>query len=299
MSYFDLLLDSVGLVWRHKFFWLLGLFATLSVNDLSSVRLSGSTAYTGDFSQLGTAFASDSGRFLLTTSASVLLGLLLLTLNFVSQASLIWATGQSLQQEPVTLRESLRQTKPYLKPFLIVTVALFGPLYVASLLLGSALLSIDFVNSALLFFAAVFGFLVIGLIVTIVHQLAQRAIVLQAQNARGGIALGWQVFQRHTRKWIAALLSLLIVYLLYGFVMGAILMPLTQASVFPALFAWIQAGSISTSQMLSIVAVSVLALVLFAPINAYLSIGITLAYYRLNHLDLAQPKRKKRRLARA
>ncbi|HTP08094.1 MAG TPA: hypothetical protein VMP08_07585, partial [Anaerolineae bacterium] len=104
---------------------------------------------------------------------------------------------------------------------------------------------------------------------------------------------------RHTRKWIAALLSLLIVYLLYGFVMGAILMPLTQASVFPALFAWIQTGSISTSQMLSIVAVSVLALVLFAPINAYLSIGITLAYYRLNHLDLAQPKRKKRRLARA
>lgn len=299
MSYFDLLLDSFGLVWRHKFFWLLGLFATLSVNDLSNVHLSGSMAYVGDVSQLGTAFASDSGRFLLATSVSVLLGLLLLTLNFVSQASLIWATGQSLQREPVTLRESLRQAKPYLKPFLFVTVALFGPLYVASLLLGPALLSIDFVNGAWLFFAAVFGFLLIGLIVTVVHQLAQRAIVLQAQNARGGIALGWQVFRRHTRKWIAALLCLLIVYLLYGVVMGAILMPLTQASVFPVLFAWIQTGSISTLQMLSIVGVSVLALVLFAPINAYLSIGITLAYYRLNHLDLAQPRLKKRRLARA
>lgn len=299
MSYFDLLLDSLSIVWRHKFFWLLGMFASLSVNDFSSVRISGSTAYTGDLSQLGAALASDSGRFLLATGASVLLGLLLLTLNFISQASLIWATGQSLQREPVTLRESLRQAKPYLKSFLFVTLALFGPLYVASLLLGSALLSIDFMNWALLFFAAVLGFLLIGLIVTVVHQLAQRAIVLQAQSARGSITLGWQVFRRHTRKWIAALLCLLIVYLLYGVVMGAILMPLTQASVFPVLFAWIQTGSISTAQMLSIIGVSVLALVLFAPINAYLSIGITLAYYRLNHLELAQPKLKKRRLARA
>jgi hypothetical protein len=299
MSYFDLLLDTFSIVWRHKFLWLFGTFAALSVNDFSNVRLSGTTAYAGDISRLGAASASDSSRFLLASSASILLGLVLLTFSFISQAGLIWATGQSLQKEAITLRDSLRQAARYLKPFLIVTLVLFGPLYVASLLLGPVLLSIDLTSQALLFLALTLGVVMVGIIITVVHQLAQRAIILQAQTARAGIAQGWQVFRRHTRQWIVTLICLLIVYLLYAAVMGAILVPLTQASVFPALFAWIQTGSISTSQMLSIVGVGAWALVLFAPMNAYQSIGMTLAYYRLNHLERAQPKQKKRRSARA
>jgi hypothetical protein len=272
------------------------MFAALSVNDVSNVRLSGTTFYAGNASQLGAAFASDGGRSLLASGASIILGLVLLTLSFVSQAGLIWATGQSLQREKVTLRASVRETKRCLKPFLIVTLVLFGPFYVASLLLGPILLTMDLANWALTFIALLVGGFVAIIVITIVHQLAQRAVVLQTLGARASLTLGWQVFQRHTRQWIITLICLSIVSLAYTALMSIILVPLTQASVFPALFAWIQTGSISTTQMLSIAGVSLLALVLFAPMNAYQSVALTLAYYHLNQLNLTQPRQRKRRV---
>lgn len=305
-SYSDLFLDSANIVLSYKFTWLLGLLAALNGSKVISLAsssrssLSGNSSFTylgsyfSNFSRLAESWNTNGTRFIIASVMTLLLGIGLWLVGFVGQASLIKAAFSLNQNKDVTLRKSLRDGLRFLVPMIGVTLVLFGPYLLVSFLFGRVL-STDGTSFPVLYFLLAFLVLFpIGLIVATVHPLAQRAIVLQGQSVTASIRHGWQFLRENLKKLIIIMLILALIVLIYGALLSFILMPLASKTVFPALFEWIETGSISTGEIASIIVFSLMGLALGAPINAYRSITITLAYSNLGGLGQTRKKRKKR-----
>jgi len=123
--------------------------------------------------------------------------------------------------------------------------------------------------------------------------LAQRSLVLQSLSVWSSIASGWQFLWRHLGKLIVIAVILIVSALLYSFVVNLVLLPISAKSMLSVLFTWLQTGKLTSGQILYLAGMWLLGLVLSAPINAYQSIVVTLAYFRLS--ELGQAKKNKRR----
>jgi len=306
-GYGDLFVDALNLVLNYKYLWVLGLLAALSgsgtinFSNTSRFSLSGSSSfshlssYLGDSARLANSWNANSGRFVMATVSLMLLGIILWVAGFIGQAALINAAETLNRNRDITLREALCSGVRFLVPMIGVAVVLYGPYYLVSTLIGWAMArsiangiaafpTVPFVLSFLILFP-------LGVLVSAVHPLAQRGIVIHGLNVASSITNGWRFLWQNLKKLVFIVLVLVLLVLIYAGVVSVILLPLAGGAVFPALFTWIETGSISIGQVLSIVGFSLVGVALNAPINAYMSVVITLAYCSLGEQGR---KRKKR-----
>lgn len=305
--YSNLFLDALNLVLKYKYLWVLGLLAAFSgsanvnFNNSPSFSLSGSSSfshlsnYLSEPSRLANSWNANSNRFMVATVSTLLLGIALWIIGFIGQAALIKAAETLKRNGNMTLREALRNGVQSLAPMIGVAVLLYVPYYLASTLIGRAMAksianditafpTIPFALSLLILFP-------LGVLVSAIHPLAQQGIVIDRLGIVPSIINGWQFFWRNFRKLIFIVLVLALLLVIYTGIMSAVLLPLAGGTVFPALFALVETGNISIGQVLSIVGFSIVGVALNAPINAFVSVVITLTYCNLSEDNRKRQKK--------
>ena len=292
MSYFDLFLDAISIVWRYKFLWLFGILSALNIADLSNVQAgpgiestgSGGYAfmevYAHDLNLWRIAYDTYGSRVLFALGVTLLIGLAVVIASLVVQASLITSVSRAINNEEIDWRASLRSGTHIVKPFATVMLLLYGPYWVVALFLSQALVATNLTGTP--FWIAALVFYPAGVILTAINWFAQRGIAIREFTVRQGIANGWQFLCQHLRKLIIIGIILSVISIAYGAVVNAILHQISdQTDALPTIFGWLEVG-LPMSQVLSVIGVSLLALLLSAPLSAYQSIVFTLAYSRLD-----------------
>ena len=297
-SYSNLFLDALNLVLNYKYLWLLGLLAALSGSEVSNFRntsdlsLSGSGSfsylsnYFSDSARLTSSLGTNGERFLTATASTLLLGIVLWVVGSIGQIALIKAAETLNGNHGMALPEALRAGIRFLMPVIGIAAVLYGPYYGASILIGRALAS-SIANDLTAFPTVPFVLLLLilfplGVFVGAVYPLAQRGVVSHGLGVIPGITAGWRFLWQNLKRLIFIVLILALLLLVYSGIVSAILLPLAGGTVFPALFTWLETGSISAGQVLSIAGFSLLGTVLSAPITAYASVVMTLAYCTLS-----------------
>jgi hypothetical protein len=134
----------------------------------------------------------------------------------------------------------------------------------------------------------------LGVFVSVVYPLAQRGVVIHGLSVVSSITKGWQFFWQNLGKLIFIVLILALLLLVCGGILSAILLPLAGGTVFPALFTWLESGSLGAGQVLSMAGFSLLGTVLTAPLTAYASVVMTLAYCRLSEQEQRSTNTKRK-----
>ncbi|HXF68470.1 MAG TPA: hypothetical protein VNK89_01560 [Thermoflexus sp.] len=246
--------------------------------------------FANDLNRLRESFTHDGDQSVIALAITVFVGIALLLVSLVAQASLVSTTGRALQNQDTDLRQSIREGIGFLRPFLAITLMLYGPYFLISLFLGQALFVTNFTGVP--FILAIAVFYPLGIVLTAVHLLAQRSLILQSLGVWSSIVNGWQFLWRYLGRLIVITLILIVIALLYSFVLNLILPPISVTSMLSILFAWLQTGKLTSGQILYITGMGLLDLVPNAPINAYQSIVITLAYFRFSELGRAKKNKR-------
>ncbi|MFQ5641912.1 MAG: hypothetical protein ACE5IR_28380, partial [bacterium] len=186
-----------------------------------------------------------------------------------------------------TVAETMKAGVGFLKPLVGMTFLLYGPYFIVSLMVGRTLLTSRNPTASFLFaFLVLFP---IGIVLTILYPLAQRAIVLQGLGAVSSISRGWQFVQDHLGKIMIVGLILFVILLIFGLVLSLVLLPFAVVTVFPAFEGWAETGVLNPGQILSIVVAGLISAVLGTVVITYQSVLITLVY-----IDLSGRRRKRK-----
>lgn len=211
MDYGDLLGAAWRVCWRHKYLWLLGLFAGGAMQfpfpggapeQMVEYRFTANEAE---------RFISDHGALLLGLVA--LAGALLLALMVVSvvaTAGLIAGTDHAYRGTPLRARQAWRQgLRCFWRLVGLWLVVLVGAMLAVGLLVGVVILALVLAYSgdgpgpgvALIVLAGLTGLLVFALVVaamivvSIVVNWAERALVLESTGVFASLGRGWRLFR--------------------------------------------------------------------------------------------------------
>lgn len=298
-DYGDLFLDALNLTLNYKFLWVLGLLTALSGSEATNFTQFSKIIPSGNnsFSFLGTYLGNSNwsieswnslgDRFVFATATTTVLGIMFWMGGFIGQAGLIKAVAYLNRNQTTTLIGALKAGSHFLLSMTGITLLLYGPYFVVSLL-NQKFLAIQFTFQSfpvipfLLFFLILFP---LGLLISVLYPLAQRGIILQELNILSSIADSWDLLRRQWRKIVVIVLILGSINMAYGAVALFFLSPLIKGAIFPTLFTWLETGSLNVEQVGMIVLFSVLGLFLSAPLNAYNSVAITLTYDTLRNSE--------------
>jgi hypothetical protein len=236
MEYGSLIRDAWRLTWRHRFLWLIGLFAGGAGSMPNggggpNWRIDGSDAETGRMGELGAAagraasqaaawVAANAGLVVLVLTAVALVGLGLLALCLVAQGAMARATADLAEGRPTgpgpAWRAGLRLVWRYAGLWLtligasIVLAALVGALILAGGFLLYAVSPVAVVALAVLVgLPLLLAAIAAGVAVSIVVAFAQRAIAVEDLGPLGALGAGWRLLRAHLGEslltWLIAL----------------------------------------------------------------------------------------------
>jgi len=326
MDYGSLIGDAWRMTWRHRFLWVLGLFAGgasgLSFGnggggDFSSVfdgAGNGSRGRSGSGGSVDAGFA-EAGRWLgehvwliiLGVLLLVLIGLVLFALSFVAQGGLAGASADLGSGRPSSFRSAVRTGQRlfwrYVGLWLVLVAFGLAFLLVLAGVVGSiVLLTMAVEQKAWVIIPSVlFGIVlfIVGVIFAVVAGIvvafAKRAIPVLDIGPLAALAEGWRVMR--ARPGTALLVWLLDLALGFGtsIVVAIVALFLLLVLAMPVLIAWFGLKMDGSAMLYPAIGYGVVAGVLWFAVLLFLSAVVntfhwnywTLAYLRLR-LDPAE-----------
>ncbi len=225
--YRDLIAKGLSLSWRHKFLWLLALFAALAgTGGEFEFFFSGSDSINGQSAILGfaRAFYADGTlpdilgnvqasfqRYpvpsLLVALLIVLLFLLIVWFIIIAQAALVWALGRLQNQQPVGSKMAFSNGLNYFSPIFIINLLakaiIIGVMLVIAVPLGVAYIRTGNILYNNLYIVTAFVALVpIAIILSFILKYVSIYVVLRGQPWSVALKNGWRLF---TRNWLTSL----------------------------------------------------------------------------------------------
>lgn len=248
IDYWSLVSRSLHIIWKHKFLWFFGFFASAGGGGgLNWVDDAGPRLH--DF------FFANPAILVLTIVGLVIVWLVLFVMNLISKGALVAGTHEASEGRHVTFgygwREGLRAFWRILGlavlaliAFLFVTAICVIPVVLA-LFGGTPGIVIAVVIAAVLFFPYLAFLFLLSFTVTY----AEREVVLRRANIFDAIYAGWDLTKRHFWKSILVWLIMLASALVFGISMVVVLLILAVpfiliglANVFAALVLGIPVG---------------------------------------------------------
>jgi hypothetical protein len=315
VNYGALLRRSWALTWRHRFLWLLALFA-------GSTSYGGSGAG-GDLGRLGPSsdelgragpqvgralaepgrwIAENLGLVLVVGALVVLIVLALLVISFICQGALTRATIDLALNQPSGLRSAWREGRRLFWRFVRLVLLLFG-LGLAVLLMLAGVFGLGYLafrasdgalGPPLVIGGGLLGVVVVLLSiplligVNIVVVLAQRAIVVEAVGARAALVSGYRLLRASPGSAFLSWLLSVGLGIGIGFAILFALLALALPFGLIGLILYFVAGSFSTGLVVYgavAVAIMLVALALLGAVsNAYIWTYWSLVYLRLRGL---------------
>ncbi len=304
MDYGKIIGDSWRIVWNNKFLWVLGFLAALT--SVSSGGNSGRSfsqqLERGDISP--DAAMTAVGGALLLVCIGLLVGILLALVSLVAQGGLIRAVADLDDGQKVTLGEAFGAGTQAIWRLLGIGLLLWLPfvLVIVAVAIAAVAAAGGFAFAAEMTRnpergLAAFGFLAIclvafccilipvGIVLSVIYDFALRGAMLRHLGVVDSIRHGWQVVRTHVGEIIILMLILFVLGLLYGVLVGIILLPLGLLLVAP-MAATAMSGSSSNLPGLMLligggVCLGLIGAVLNSFIVAWRSAAITLAYREL------------------
>jgi hypothetical protein len=225
MDYGRLIRDACSMAWRHKFLWLIGMFAPSSIGSCSGSNSSyqfpdlstGRRDIPSEFSDLGPVarqasswFASNTWVIVAIAGAVLLLLLAFAVVSFIAQGAMVRSTGDLAAGQPSGLRSGLRAGLRhfwrYLGLWAITTVAVVAFAVAIAMLVGVGVLmasvggapvaAVVIIAGVLIGIPLLLVAIVGGIAVGIILAFARRAIVIDDVGPIAAIRLGFLLFRR-------------------------------------------------------------------------------------------------------
>lgn len=304
MDYGKIIGDSWRIVWNHKFLWVLGFLAALTSvsNGGNSGRNFSQQLESGDISpEVATAVG---GAILLLVCIGLLVGIVLALVSLAAQGGLIRAVADLDDGHKVTLGEAFGAGTQAIwrllgiglllwLPFILIVVAAAiagvvaaGGMAAAAELTSNPERGLAALGFLALCFVALCCILIpVGIVLSVIYEFALRGTMLRQLGVVDSIRHGWQVVSAHVGEIIILMLILFVLGLLYGVLVGIILLPLGLL-VFAPTAATVISGNTPNLPALMLligggVCLGLIGAVLNSLIVAWRSAAITLAYREL------------------
>jgi hypothetical protein len=300
MSYGEILSRALAISWRHKYLWLLALFAGegigLSLPGFQQGRRSdnGRTFSNVTYEQV-TAWIGAHTALLVTIGVGVLvLGIVLFLISVVANGAVVRAVAEHDADRPFGLRMGWRSGVGTFWPVLGVKLVSVAVALVALVAIGSLALVTFMAGTHSNVPLAVAtgltaGFLFLlaipfGIVFSVVIRLAVRAVVLDGSRPFAAIGRGFHLIRRRFGRVVLVWLLVVVCGLLGGAVVAvaAVIVALPLAAITVGSYV---AGGIGVAigvGALLVVIWAVIALTLSAAVDAFISTIWTLAYARLD-----------------
>lgn len=303
MQYGEILTKSLAITWRHKYLWLLALFAGEGAAGSLFTGSGGSTTRGNTTSTQTPAYDWNvfttwvSAHVLLLVSAVVFLAaisVILFVISAVANGALVRASAEFDAERPFTRGQAwnagLATFWPVLKVKLFaVLVALISFVVIGGLLAGAALLAVNGVTIGAVILGIVAVLLILpaipfSIIFGVVILLAVRGVALEGMGASAAVIAGFRTVQRRLGR--IALLWLIDVVVSIGIgvatAIAAVALAFITAGVIVA--AYLAGGTVVAIVVGALLGVIWLGLALTASgaIAAFTSTYWTLGYRRLD-----------------
>lgn len=325
MDYGEIVKRSWTIIWNNKFMIVLGFLAALGSGAGGSSNFNGQ--FSGDefgnmtdFNPPGPEFWAAVGTAVLALLCLfVVVAIILWLVQLTAQAGLIDAASRLDAGEAVGFRAAFSAGWGKLLPMIGLNIILGGIIFVVAIA-GSVVLALsagaafagasgggDFgdimagigATAILLFCCFACVLVLLGLAISIIQPFAQRALVLENEGVIASIKRGWAVFRANLGEAII----LLLLFLLIGFVVGAITVavtiPFAALSAGPMFVRMMGGGSLETLDILTaaggFLCLGIVAAVIRSVYVSWRSTALTLAYQQwtdksLPAGDVAQDK---------
>jgi len=288
----EVLTRAWQIIWKHKILWIFGVFAGCSRGGGggsggggggNGFDFSGQPPFSGDqvFNQIGQWVSENLWIFVVIAIVVLILVVLAILLGTIGRIGLIKGTYQAEQgTEKLVFGELFSGSMPY-----------FWRVFGLSLLIGLVFLVILI---PFIFFGVITAgigmvcllpliciLIPIGLVVGVIIEQANAAIVLDDLSMMDGLRRGWEV----VRSNIGPVLLMAIILAVIGFVVGLVIAIPIFVTVFPVMLAYFAGGGESNTPWI-LLGVCVflylpIALVLQGIMTAYIESAWTLTYMRL------------------
>jgi len=224
MDYTKLIVTAWRMTWRHRFLWVLALFAGglapgfvgSGGNSGSQVRWDGSDEELrrllpqdgAPIEQLGQWLAEHQTLLIAIGVGAVAFGALLLLLSLVCQGAVTGATARLARGEETTLREAWAEGLHLFGRYLGLWLTLVGAAALIAVVVAIAAVGLFASISAapspgLIALAVLAGVLLmlvaipVGIVVSLVVAFAQRAIAVQEAGPLEAFRVGWGTLRQH------------------------------------------------------------------------------------------------------
>ncbi len=301
MDYGQVLTRAFSITWRHKYLWLLALFAGESSFSLTSFGNSGGRNRGGGTAGAAASWAhftswlSAHAALVWTAAvAAVVLFAVFFVISAIAEGAVIRGAAEHDLDRPSSLRSAWSSGLGTFWPVLQVKLVALGAAVVSVVLIGSlvaltvtgivagnvALAVSTGALAGMLLLAAIPFWVVFGTVVL----LAARSVVLDGQRATAALGAGFRLIRRRFGRVALVWLLLTIIGPLAGLAAGfaALIAGLPLAAIVAAAYV---TGGLSLAIAFGAVAAAIwlaVALALVAWVKAYTSAAWTLAYRRFD-----------------
>jgi hypothetical protein len=309
MHYGDLVTRALRITWRHKYLWLLALFAGEGAAGLTSPSFSGSSTSgnpttnttPGQAWNTATTWAGEHITLLVLAGVVVLaLAVTFFLLSAIADGALVRASAEHDAERPFSLSLAWRAGLTTFWPVLKVKLLTLGVALVSVIVIGGVvtLAALSAVGGAtastvlLGMLAVLLGLAAIpfAIVFSVAILLMLRAVVLDGMNVSAALAHTLTLFQRRMGRVALLWLLSLALGLAAGIAFGVFALALLV--VFGALVAalYVAGGTLAAIIAGAVLAVPWLGLMLVASgaISAFTSTYWTLGYTRLDLEPLPQ-----------
>ena len=308
MPYWELVSRSFKISWRHKYLWLLALFAgegggggfNSSYNTPAAPGTSGSnnSPDLGSATQQATQWLADHSGLIMGASVAILLiAIAFFVLAAACEGAVVRAAAEHDAERPFGLGwawQAGTATMGAMIRFRLLLIALALPLLVLFVALALGFVAgITGQNGALIAVLALFGFIFIvaaipyAIFLFLLDRLGTRALVLEQLGAMASLRRAYGL----VRKRLGRLLLVGLLSIAVGFAVGICLFIVGLILVVPAVLITIAAyASHSSAWWLVIVLATVVLLPVFLVIGAFLSAqGSTYWTLAFRRLEIDRP----------
>lgn len=312
MDYGNLLSRAWRICWRHKFLFVLGFLAALG----SGASSSGSRfnySFTGD--ELPPGIFQNADRLLalagpvlaVLACAGLVFGIAMWLIRLVAQGGLISSAVRLDRGESSSFGQAFSAGTSHLARFAGLNILIYLPFWIIAAVtaalgvfaFGAAIATAVGGQGGQELGALPTGFALVAVcvlallcllapllaIATIVYAFAQRGIVLQDMGVTESIGYSWRFVRNNVGDVLLLVLILLVLSVLFGIVVGAILLPLSFLAFGPTFLDLLSGGQLQTIDAVfavgGAIALGLISALLNSVFVAYRSVTVTLAYQDL------------------
>lgn len=313
MDYGKLFSRAWRLCWNNKYLFALGFLAALGSGGSGGGGQGFNYSFSGE--ELPPGIMQNAERLLalagpvvaILLCAGLILGLVLWLVRLVAQAGLISSAARLDRGETSSFGQSFSAGTGHLPRFVGLNILVYLPFWIIAgvsagvglLAFGAAVASAISGQAGQDLGALPAGFALVGICVfalicllaplfavaSIVYAFAQRGIVLQDMGVTQSMGHGWRFVRDNVGEILLLIVFLIVLSILFGAVVGVLLIPLSFLAFGPALLNLLSGGQLQLVDAAfafgGILIVGLLGALLNSVFVAYRSVTVTLAYQDL------------------